>query len=121
MSLRRLGSSPLRPPPPPPHPTPLPTQVWVEMVPGLGETLVGAWPGRALAAAVDKEALAAAVEAASTRGAEVPLPSAAALAGAVRVASLPSKPVWLSMGGAPGGATGALMARSDSNAEDLPG
>lgn len=97
-------------------------EVWVEVVAGQGEVLVGGWPGRALSAAVSKSSMAAALAAAAAGDATLQLPSPEVLASAVQVASFPSKPVALRMArSAPNGASGALMARSDSNAEDLPG
>jgi hypothetical protein len=138
--------------------------VYVEVVEGLGETLVGAHPGRALGGSVKRSALRAAGlgrEGGDSTGSSSSHPPAAPasardLAAAVRVASVPSKSVVLRAPGAvpqhmldaaavaaaassSGGdedddhdddalagqlaaaAAARLIARSDSNAEDLSG
>merc|ERR1719359_2712080 len=69
-------------------------RVFGEVCVGLGEALVGNEPGRALSFAYDKAS------------------------GEAEILALPSKP-WAHA--APGGGAPALIARSDSNAEDLEG
>ena len=118
-------------------------EVYVEIVPGLGEALVsGAFPGRALGGAVARASVEAALDAAAAAGgggsgggakgakgaAALRPPAAPALEElrrAVRPASWPSKSHWLwpagssRRGGGGGGASGGgwcVMARSDSNA-----
>lgn len=126
-------------------------EVCVQLVVGLGEVLVGNHPGRALGGIIKRPALMAALlaqqqaaaAAAGSNGSSAPLPGARELLSAVDVVSYPSKdaavlPLGLQLPccAAPGGSTGrggsgnrqawdrgnaVFMARSDSNAEDLPG
>ncbi|KAI8474403.1 MAG: hypothetical protein J3K34DRAFT_493679 [Monoraphidium minutum] len=126
-------------------------EVYVELAPGLGEALVsGDYPGRALGGAVARGPLDAALDAFDASGGAGKagagagaaallgavkkalggggggglMPAADALRASVRVASYPSKGRLLPAPrpGAPGaGGAPFVMARSDSNAEDLPG
>ena len=72
-------------------------QLYGELVVGLGETLVGAYPGRALSFCADKAAL------------------AEGRPGAVQLLGYPSKPVGLFL------RKPSMIFRSDSNGEDLGG
>eukprot|EP00899_Mesostigma_viride_P015827 jgi/Mesvir1/24245/Mv10949-RA.1 len=88
-------------------------QVYGELVRGLGETLVGNYPGRALAFTCDKEGSSEQRARAAEDGGDL-----ASLVGIKQAATLsfPSKSVGLfSRTG------GTLIFRSDSNAEDLDG
>jgi hypothetical protein len=115
-------------------------EVCVQLVVGLGEVLVGNHPGRALGGIVSRKALMAALRGGSGSNAgwggsddcAVPLPEEEALMKAVDVVSYPSKDVAIvpeglqlpscgSSGGRGSNAQAVFMARSDSNAEDLPG
>lgn len=121
-------------------------EVCVQLVVGLGEVLVGNHPGRALGGIVSRRALMAALRGGSGSngawhgsdgGCAVPLPGEEELLAAVDVVSYPSKDaaivpegLQLPSCGSKGGssstgrstaAQSVFMARSDSNAEDLPG
>lgn len=89
------------------------SEVFVEVVRGLGETLVGNYPGAALAAVVDKKALS---EKTTTGDSAPDLPGSCAEA--VRVVRYPSKSEALMVNAA---ATDDIIFRSDSNGEDLEG
>jgi len=110
-------------------------EVCVQLVVGLGEVLVGNHPGRALGGTVSRKALTAALQRSSSAS-SVPVPEDEELLAAVDVVSYPSKDAAIvpeglllpSCGGcgSSGGWSGStaravFMARSDSNAEDLPG
>jgi len=85
-------------------------EVYIEMVKGLGEALVGNYPGAALRATVQKPE--------GLLPADITSATVEELAGEVDVVGLPSKSDALlaASGGPP-----SLMFRSDSNCEDLPG
>ncbi len=91
-------------------------QVYVDIVRGLGEVLVGGWPGRALSAVVDKSSMDLASSSSQAPGS----PSSDQLQ-AVQVVALPSKSVPAHAQAGEDGSSRTLMMRSDSNAEDLPG
>jgi len=78
-------------------------EVYCEVVKGLGEVLVGNYPGRALSFTCDKRALAAASESGQEQD-----------AGMIQIESFPSKSVGLYL-------PESLIFRSDSNGEDLEG
>lgn len=107
-------------------------QVCVQLVVGLGEVLVGNHPGRALGGIVSRKALRFALQAYGDTGSVPPVPGDDRLLEAVDVVSFPSKDAAIlpeglqlpSCGGDAGWGSSAkavFMARSDSNAEDLPG
>lgn len=114
-------------------------EVCVQLVVGLGEVLVGNHPGRALGGIVSRKALRAALQGAArsqdskdAAGSMAPVPEDDQLLEAVDVVSYPSKDAAIlpeglqlpSCGGDAGWSSSAkavFMARSDSNAEDLPG
>jgi alpha-glucan,water dikinase len=120
-------------------------EVYVEIVVGLGEVLVGNYPGRSLGGVVNKAAVKAALQQQGTGAGTLPpaSPSKEVLSQNVRVMSYPSKALGLKAPGLetlPGEvgpaiasptavaaavagvrARAAIMARSDSNAEDLSG
>lgn len=112
-------------------------EVCVQLVVGLGEVLVGNYPGRALGAIVNRNALLSALKASSSSGSSrngsssVPVPAESELLSAVDVVSYPSKdaavvPEGLLLPSCAGSSSASaahavFMARSDSNAEDLPG
>jgi hypothetical protein len=131
-------------------------EVSVQLVVGLGEVLVGNYPGRALSGVIRRDSLTAALEQAlsgSTNGhsssngfgavlagLQPPVPEDEQLLSSVEVVSYPSKdaavvpagmqlPCELRNGNGNGNGNGkgagygevVFMARSDSNAEDLPG
>jgi hypothetical protein len=117
-------------------------EVCVQLVVGLGEVLVGNHPGRALGGIISRKAILAFLQdggssaGSSSGGCSVPLPTDRELMAAVDVVSYPSKdaaivpeglvlPSCGSSAGSSGGwgssAQAVFMARSDSNAEDLPG
>jgi hypothetical protein len=133
-------------------------EVSVQLVVGLGEVLVGNYPGRALSGVIRRDSLTAALQQALSEGAgsssssygiggvlagmQPPVPEDVVLASAVEVVSYPSKdaavvPAGMQLpcelrngnGNGNGSRNGAFaaagevvfMARSDSNAEDLPG
>ena len=126
-------------------------EVYVEIVVGLGEVLVGSYPGRSLGGVVNKSALKAALQqqqgsssvagdGIGVQGLPPAAPSMEFLGDHVKVVSYPSKALGLKapgldtlpgeMGPAAGSAAAgnrgvaaktAIMARSDSNAEDLSG
>ena len=99
-------------------------QVYIETVQGLGETLVGNFPGQALQATVKKSAVAEILSlcSSSSLGPGPQLPSN--ILEAVEVGAYPSKSVALtaaSSHGRDGGQCQVLILRSDSNGEDLEG
>ncbi|WIA39103.1 hypothetical protein OEZ86_005242 [Tetradesmus obliquus] len=130
-------------------------EVSVQLVVGLGEVLVGNYPGRALSGVIRRDSLTAALQQALSgsssggiggvlAGLQPPVPEDAQLLSAVEVVSYPSKdaavvPAGMSLpcevrngngngngsrnGNGASAAAGEVvfMARSDSNAEDLPG
>lgn len=117
-------------------------EVCVQLVVGLGEALVGNHPGRALGGIISRKALMSALKSSSStissngngNGSSVvpvPVPGKEELLAAVDVVSYPSKgaaivPVGLQLPscggeGSKGNTQAVFMARSDSNAEDLPG
>jgi len=85
-----------------------PSEVYIEMVKGLGETLVGNYAGAALRATAAKAAALPTPDA-------LPDASPAQLVASTQLLALPSKSVFLT---AP---SGSVMFRSDSNCEDLDG
>jgi len=102
-------------------------EVYVEVVPGLGEALVsGDYPGRALGGAVKRAALEAALSSAAGGGGKAgaggvaAAPAVEVLRGAVTVVSYPSKSHMIVSTAEGSGAGGdrelVFMARSDSNA-----
>eukprot|EP00879_Flechtneria_rotunda_P009691 GHRR01010140.1.p1 GENE.GHRR01010140.1~~GHRR01010140.1.p1 ORF type:complete len:1019 (+),score=414.74 GHRR01010140.1:666-3722(+) len=121
-------------------------EIVVQLVAGLGEVLVGNHPGRALSGVVSRQSVTAALSIQQQR--QVPLPSTRELLQAVNVVSYPSKGAAILPAGlqlpcavqspssssrstssrSDSGSKGGFgvdqmvwMARSDSNAEDLPG
>ncbi|WIA18801.1 hypothetical protein OEZ85_003484 [Tetradesmus obliquus] len=132
-------------------------EVSVQLVVGLGEVLVGNYPGRALSGVIRRDSLTAALQQALSgsssggiggvlAGLQPPVPEDAQLLSAVEVVSYPSKdaavvpagmnlPCEVRNGNGNGNGNGSrngngasaaagevvFMARSDSNAEDLPG
>lgn len=123
-------------------------EVCVQLVVGLGEVLVGNHPGRALGGIVSRKALTATLRSAGSSGSNggwngsdgscaVPVPGEEELLEAVEVVSYPSKDAAIvpeglqlpSCGSSTRGSSSGwgsstqavFMARSDSNAEDLPG
>ena len=85
--------------------------MYIELVQGLGETLVGNYPGTALRCVAAKAALPKA------SGSDAPPPADAFEDAAVRIVGYASKSAaLLAADGAPG-----LIFRSDSNAEDQEG
>jgi hypothetical protein len=121
-------------------------EVCVQLVVGLGEVLVGNHPGRALGGIISRKAILSFLQGSgssagggfgSSGGCSVPLPTDKELLAAVDVVSYPSKDAAIvpeglvlpSCGGSSAGSSGGwgssaqavFMARSDSNAEDLPG
>jgi hypothetical protein len=128
-----------------------PDEVYVELVAGLGEVLVGSYPGRSLGAVISRPALLSALadasaweESAGSSGIALPPgpPRNVDLSVAVKVVSHLSKRVAFkapgavlagemehssssssssSGNGSGSGGSMALMMRSDSNAEDLAG
>ena len=81
-----------------------PGEIYCEVVKGLGEVLVGNYPGRALSFTCNKEAL----------GQHLSNPSSDSKGAMINVESFPSKSVGLYL-------PESLMFRSDSNGEDLEG
>jgi len=81
-----------------------PGEIYCEVVKGLGEVLVGNYPGRALSFTCNKEAL----------GQHLSNPSGDSKGAMINVESFPSKSVGLYL-------PESLMFRSDSNGEDLEG
>lgn len=94
-------------------------QVYLEVVQGFGETLVGNYPGQALQATVNKQALSGLLEDHSSLGADVQSISQQA----VTVNSYPSKSIALRLLGSSTASTknAEFFFRSDSNGEDLEG
>lgn len=99
-------------------------EIYIELVQGFGEALVGNFPGSALRAVIAKEPLQALAHAASS--------SQSLLAGAenipreaVSISAYPSKSSKLVLSDqtsvAGDGASSAMIFRSDSNGEDLEG
>lgn len=97
--------------------------MYIEVVQGLGETLVGNFPGQALQATVKKSALADYLSkcSSSSLGSGPELPSN--ILEAVEVTAYPSKSVALTVSshGKMGSQHLVLILRSDSNCEDLEG
>ena len=91
-------------------------EVYIEVVQGFGETLVGNCPGQAMQAAVSKQAL---KDCSSTE--EMDADVLATLQQAVTVSAYPSKSVALMSSCSSSRSSPAYILRSDSNGEDLAG
>ena len=100
--------------------------MYIEVVQGFGETLVGNCPGQALQATVSKQALqelSLNANAASDAAVAVDSQTAAAAVQAVTMRAYPSKSVAFTLPCSSTSAldTSAFIFRSDSNGEDLEG
>ena len=95
-------------------------EVYIEVVQGFGETLVGNCPGQAMQAAVNKQALPASLKDCSSTE-KMDADVLATLQQAVTVSAYPSKSVALMSSCSSSRSSPAYILRSDSNGEDLEG
>lgn len=99
-------------------------EIYIELVQGFGEALVGNFPGSALRAVIAKEPLQALAHTASSSQ-SLPAAVESIPIEAVSISAYPSKSSKLVLSGrasmANDGASSVIIFRSDSNGEDLEG
>ncbi|CAL8469831.1 g9373 [Coccomyxa elongata] len=106
------------------HPTKGNTEeMYVEVVSGLGEALVGNWPGAALSFTATKAPILAALRGGPEEGSPKGPPAGGPTVpeGCIRVCGYPSKSAALLLAAERGAGGAVTIFRSDSNGEDLEG
>lgn len=97
-------------------------EMYVEVVSGLGEALVGNWPGAALSFTATKAPILAALGGPQGEAPEAPPVGGPVLPeGCIRVCGYPSKSAALLLAAERAGGGAVTIFRSDSNGEDLEG